>query len=194
MSFLLGAVSGAFGGLAVRYVDYFFKSSSDRLEKLEKAYLCTSSIKSFTNQNITFVALFIYCETNKLSKDILGQIKVAESPIPQLNLLLNFHLDAPREILSQLQSLEGILIQMTKPMAAPLIQKTSVDEMHKKSIEQQLQARELSVKVQSDLQEWIIKERDAIKRKIDFSALFKSWFESAKHRLNPKEEKFENEV
>ena len=188
-SFLSLVVSGIFGGLTVKYIDYFFKNSNDRLENLGEAYLLASRLSSFSNQMVLLVGMFIFCEKNNISKDVLTQIKPIENPLPALSFLLNFHLDAPKEVSSQLPTLENMLVSMTKPMAGPLIKNSSTEGAYAEAIKQGLEATKLSVEVQRDLQEWIIEEKRIAQRRIDFIALIRLWGHSVKREIRARLQK-----
>jgi hypothetical protein len=164
------------GGFATKYVEFFFKSVNLRLDKLEEAYKLSSKINTYCNQLSLFVYLYNYCETNKLSKDSLSGIKMIESPLPDLNFLLNFHLKAPKEIISQFEEFEKIVLYNAMPIAS-IIPGDQKIKKPQSDINETLQLLSFTGKnLQDSLQKWMLNEKEMTVSKVDFIELTKSGY------------------
>lgn len=168
-------VSFILGNIYPKFVDFFFKNTALRLEKLEETFKCSRKITEYCNQISLFMALSVYCKTNNLSLESLSKLKTIDSPLPDLWCLLIFHLKAPQEIIDNLILIEQIILLVGQPITPGFLYgQKPIDLLSEGNSFKNSQLLIITGKdLQTSLQNWIISEKDISLSKMNPLAFLK---------------------
>jgi hypothetical protein len=170
LSFIKFLSAAIIGSMLGPYFTHFLSKEKikqeERLKYLEKAYLLASQIDSYTRQSTTNLMFIIAALKNQISFEKLPTQK--DAPFTELLVLFDYHLNAPKELKEQIDTLNNKIILSYHPIAEA-INSTHVDEKDKlffNAVTDCLDTIKSALPIQEQLIQWIKSEKDKVDQKV----------------------------
>ena len=179
LSIVIKAIIIWFFGFASRpYLDQYFKYTDKKINKLEEAYSLCTTIYNFSTQllNVNLLTLH-YLQQNNFERGIteIKNIATIENPFPKIKSLLDFHLDAPYELLNKTTQLEKQLLLTMRPIAESINNSNKRSQLAMQATNEGIKTSEQAQTLQVELIQWIKEEKKNTLRKSDVSHMISAF-------------------